>query len=89
MGIVELAVEVIRIGSGRSSSGSESPESLRSEHFMLFQRPTTLALQLMKLMLEAVRTSNPANATIRRIGGRRRVAAPRSCCADLGWPDPR
>jgi hypothetical protein len=68
--------------------GIKSPESLRSQHDMLFQS-TTLALMAMKLTLEAVRTSDPA--TLRNAAS---AAAGASllldrACADLGCPDPR
>ena len=69
-------------------TGIKSPDSLRSQHDMLFQS-TTLALMAMRLTLEAVRTSDPA--TLRNAAS---AAAGASllldrACADLGCPDPR
>ena len=69
-------------------TGIKSPESLRSQHDMLFQS-TTLALMAMRLTLEAARTSDPA--TLRNAAS---AAAGASllldrACADLGCPDPR
>ena len=66
--------------------GIKSPESLRSQHDMLFQS-TTLALMALRLTLEAVRTSDPAalrNAASAAAGATLLLDR---ACADLGCPE--
>ena len=64
------------------------PESLRSQHDMLFQS-TTLALMAMRLTLEAVRTSDPATLRNAASAAAGATLLLDRACADLGCPEPR
>ncbi len=64
------------------------PESLRSQHDMLFQS-TTLALMAMRLTLEAVRTSDPATLRNAASAAAGATLLLDRACADLGCPDSR
>ena len=67
--------------------GIKSPESLRSQHDMLFQS-TTLALMAMRLTLEAVRTSDPATLRNAASAAAGATLLLNRACADLGRPHP-
>ena len=67
--------------------GIKSPESLRSQHDMLFQS-TTLALMAMRLTLEAVRTSDPATLRNAASAAAGATLLLDRACADLGCPEP-
>ena len=64
----------------------KSPESLRSQHDMLFQS-TTLALMAMRLTLQAVRTSDPATLRNAASAAAGATLLLDRACADLGCPD--
>ena len=64
------------------------PESLRSQHDMLFQS-TTLALMAMRLTLEAVRTSDPATLRNAASAAAGATLLLDRACADLGCPELR
>ena len=64
----------------------KAPESLRSQHDMLFQS-TTLALMAMRLTLQAVRTSDPATLRNAASAAAGATLLLDRACADLGCPD--
>jgi len=82
---VQLAVEEFE-RLRQELAGIKPPETLRSQHDMLFQS-TTLALMAMRLRIEAFRTSDPATLRNAASAAAGATLLLDRACGDLGCPD--